>query len=48
MQAHKLMEGSVDMCSLNPLLHVVLGHFCLAVGSEQVWGCIDECVSMCL
>lgn len=33
---------------MSPGLQVVLGHICLAVGLEQVWGRIDECVPVCV
>lgn len=48
MQVHMLTEGGIDAWSLSPSLHVILRHICLAVCLEPVWGCIDECVPVCL
>lgn len=45
---HMLTEGGIDAWSLSPSLHVILRHICLAVCLEPVWGCIDECVPVCL
>lgn len=44
-QVHMLMKSGVDLW---PGSARSTGHICLAVGLEQVWGCIDECVPVCL
>lgn len=35
MQVHMLTEGGMDLWSLSPGLHIVLGHICLAVGLSE-------------
>lgn len=34
-QVHMLTEGGMDLWSLSPGLHIVLGHICLAVGLSE-------------